>query len=216
MLSRPLDFDPGTRFAYSNFGFLVLARIIERVAGQTYEEFVRREILSPMGIQRMRLGGTILALRAPDEVRYYDYPGAPLVNSLMPGVSGEVSEPYSGILPMESIDSAGAWIASAIDIVRIFTMLDGKRPPAVLSAESIEQMVAPAFGPIGNDPAGNPVYSGLGIAIVGTGADAEWWHDVGSWGFHGFAARMRDGWTWAAIFNSAPSDTIYTIRKPFL
>src|SRR5262249_60463317 len=36
MLDRRLDFDPGARFAYSNFGFLVLGRIIEKVSGQTY------------------------------------------------------------------------------------------------------------------------------------------------------------------------------------
>ena len=50
----------------------------------------------------------------------------------------------------------------------------------------------------------------LGIGIELSGSDAEWWHDGGTWGTHAFAARLRDGWTWAAIFNSAPWDTIYT------
>ena len=210
MLDRRLDFDPGTRFAYSNFGFVVLGRIIERVAGRPYDEFVRQEILSPMGIESMRLGRTILALRAAGEVRYYDYPGAPLVNSLMPGVGGQVSEPYSGILPFESIDSAGAWIASSIDLVRIFVMLDGQRLPPVLSPASIQQIVTPAFGALGTSPAGNPASYGLGLGVELTGADAEWWHDGGTWGTQAVAARLRDGWVWSATFNSAPKDTIYT------
>ncbi|PWU10258.1 MAG: hypothetical protein C5B51_04595 [Terriglobia bacterium] len=82
MLDRPLDFDPGTRFAYSNLGFLVLARVIEKVSGLPYSEFVRLQVLAPLGIERMRQGRTPLSLRAPGEVRYYDYPGAPLVESV--------------------------------------------------------------------------------------------------------------------------------------
>src|SRR5262249_30274495 len=41
MLGRPLDFAPGTRYAYSNFGYNVLGRIIERVSGQSYAAFVQ-------------------------------------------------------------------------------------------------------------------------------------------------------------------------------
>ncbi len=210
MLDRPLDFAPGARFAYSNFGFVVLGRVIDRVARQPYDEFVRKEVFAPMRIHNMRLGRTILALRAPGEVRYYDYPGAPLVNSLMPGVSGQVSEPYGGMLPFESVDSAGAWIASPVDLVRIFVMLDGQRLPAVLSPASIQQMVTPAFGDLGTSPAGNPASYGLGIGVELTGADAEWWNGGGTWGTQAVVARLRGGWVWSATFNSAPRDTIYT------
>lgn len=50
MLNKPLDFTPGSRYAYSNFGYCVLGRVIERMAGQSYEEFVKTNILMPMGI----------------------------------------------------------------------------------------------------------------------------------------------------------------------
>lgn len=56
MLGQPLDFDPGTRYAYSNFGYCVLGRIIERVSGQKYEDFVRKEVLLPLGMKSTRLG----------------------------------------------------------------------------------------------------------------------------------------------------------------
>ena len=64
MLGEPLDFDPGTRQAYSNFGFNVLGRVIEHVSGQPYEAYVRDHVLTPAGITAMRLGRTRLADRA--------------------------------------------------------------------------------------------------------------------------------------------------------
>ena len=41
MLRRPLQFEPGARDAYSNFGYCLLGRVIEKVTGKSYEEFVR-------------------------------------------------------------------------------------------------------------------------------------------------------------------------------
>src|SRR5262249_39849061 len=43
-LGRPLDFDPGTAFAYSNFGYCVLGRVIEAVSGESYARYVTREV----------------------------------------------------------------------------------------------------------------------------------------------------------------------------
>jgi N-acyl-D-amino-acid deacylase len=209
MLDRPLDFDPGTQFAYCNFGFLVLGRVIEKISGLPYSEFVRLQVLTPLGIERMRQGRTPLSLRAPGEVRYYDYPGAPLVDSLMQGVSGKVTEPYSGIVALESIDSAGGWIASAIDLARIFTMLDGWGAPALLSPEAVQQMVTPVFPTDASSPAG-PVFQGLGIGVSSTGPDALWAHGGGAFGTASFACRPRHGWAWAVIFNGAPRDYLYT------
>jgi N-acyl-D-amino-acid deacylase len=71
MLTRPLDFDPGSRYWYSNFGYCVLGRIIEKVSGTSYEEFVRKEIFRPLGIEDVVLGKSLLSQRASREVRYY-------------------------------------------------------------------------------------------------------------------------------------------------
>src|SRR5215813_5375156 len=208
MLDRRLDFDPGARFAYSNFGFLVLGRVIEKLSGQSYVDFVRLQVLAPLGVERMRQGRTSLALRAPGEVHYYDYPGAPLVDSLIPGVSGKVTEPYSGIVAFESVDSAGGWIASAIDLVRIFTMLDGWGAPAILTRESVQQMVTPVFPTAASSSAGQ-IFEGLGIGVSSMGPDGLWAHGGGAFGTASFACRPRHGWAWAVIFNSAPRSFLY-------
>jgi CubicO group peptidase (beta-lactamase class C family) len=47
-----LQFAPGTRFSYSNSGFIVAGKIIEVVSGQSYFDFVRERILEPLGMDR--------------------------------------------------------------------------------------------------------------------------------------------------------------------
>jgi CubicO group peptidase (beta-lactamase class C family) len=46
----PLDFDPGTKWAYSNSGYVVLGEIIEKVSGVPYGQFVRDNIFTPFGM----------------------------------------------------------------------------------------------------------------------------------------------------------------------
>ena len=48
---KPLLFDPGTKSAYSNAGYNVLARIIETTGGVPFEEFLQREIFRPLGMK---------------------------------------------------------------------------------------------------------------------------------------------------------------------
>src|SRR5207253_2962839 len=66
----PLDFDPGTDSKYSNFGYIVLGEVIATVSGRPYEEYVRDEVLKPMGVSQARLhppGGRYF----PNEARRY-------------------------------------------------------------------------------------------------------------------------------------------------
>ena len=51
---RPLDFEPGTRWSYSNTGFLILGRVIERVSGEPFGSFLDRRILQPLGLRHTR------------------------------------------------------------------------------------------------------------------------------------------------------------------
>jgi CubicO group peptidase (beta-lactamase class C family) len=48
---RPLDFDPGTKWQYSNLGIATLGRIIEVVADQPYEKFIESRIFQPLGMK---------------------------------------------------------------------------------------------------------------------------------------------------------------------
>ncbi|MGH7144416.1 MAG: serine hydrolase domain-containing protein [Planctomycetota bacterium] len=47
----PLEFEPGSKYAYANAGFNTVGRIIEVVAGQPYEQFLEQRLLRPLGMK---------------------------------------------------------------------------------------------------------------------------------------------------------------------
>jgi CubicO group peptidase (beta-lactamase class C family) len=49
--TRPLEFEPGTRFKYNNSGYVLLGAILEKVTGRTYEQLLREKILNPLGME---------------------------------------------------------------------------------------------------------------------------------------------------------------------
>lgn len=51
MRNKPLDFPPGTKSSYSNTGYAFLAYVIEKVSGQSYEQFLQHEIFTPLGMK---------------------------------------------------------------------------------------------------------------------------------------------------------------------
>jgi len=143
VMGRPLDFDPGDRYAYSNIGYSLLARVVEKVDGRNYEEFVRDEILLPAGVTRMQVGRTFLEDRLEGEVRYHD---TPTVTSVFPGL-GQVEAAY-GQFSVEARDGQGAWVASPADYLRFLHAVDGGgHRPDVLSASSIEWINTRPSGP---------------------------------------------------------------------
>jgi len=47
---RPLEFEPGAKWEYANYGFILLGRVIEVVSGQTYYDYVQDHIFAPAGM----------------------------------------------------------------------------------------------------------------------------------------------------------------------
>ncbi|MEO8453012.1 MAG: serine hydrolase domain-containing protein, partial [Gemmatimonadota bacterium] len=192
MLGRQLDFTPGARWAYSNFGYSVLGRIIERASGERYDAYVKSAVLGPAGITRMQLGHSRIAERAPGEVRYYDLAST---GSLFPG-DGAVSFPDGGFY-LESMDSHGGWIASAVDLVRFLTAVDGAATrPDVISDASRTTMLAPPP----NVWAGLDYHYGMGWLVRPN--PGNWWHDGSLPGTSAFVARLAGGVTIALLFNA--------------
>ena len=52
---EPLRFEPGERWEYSNGGYIVLGAIIEKVSGQSYDDYVRQHVFEPAGMTRAAL-----------------------------------------------------------------------------------------------------------------------------------------------------------------
>lgn len=147
-LGQPLDFDPGERYAYSNFGYSLLGRIIEKISGQPYERYVQENVFRPLGITKARIGASLQEQRADGEVRYYDAKGGSGTATVGPG-AGEKKVPISyGVWRQETLDSHGGWIASAPDLAKFAAAFDlngsGQPRSKLLSAESIRLMYKPA------------------------------------------------------------------------
>ena len=199
MLGQPLQFTPGTEYHYSNFGYAILGRIIEKVTGQDYQSYVRNSILKPAGITCMRVGGTLERDRAPKEVRYYHQPETEIASSVFPGSTGPVPLPYGGFF-LEAMDSHGGWIASAIDLVRFINAVDRRSTkPDILQASSVNTMVDRPTIPIWQ---GSSYYYAMGWLVRPTGGDANWWHDGSLSGTRSLVVRGYNGLTWAALFNT--------------
>ncbi len=49
---RGLEFKPGSRWSYSNYGFILLGRVIEKAAGESYYDYIRQHIYAPAGMTR--------------------------------------------------------------------------------------------------------------------------------------------------------------------
>jgi len=49
-MKKPLEFEPGTRVSYSNIGYQMLGKIIEKVSGKSYEEYLQENIFRPAGM----------------------------------------------------------------------------------------------------------------------------------------------------------------------
>jgi CubicO group peptidase (beta-lactamase class C family) len=129
-LGQPLDFDPGERYAYSNFGYSLLGRIIEQVTEQPYEKYVQDEVLKPLGITRAVIGGSLESQRVSGEVRYYDAKNGS-GKAIVGEGAGEKQAPISyGTWRQETLDAHGGWIASASDLAKFaaaFDVLDERR-----------------------------------------------------------------------------------------
>ena len=147
-LGQPLDFEPGERYAYSNFGYCLLGRVIEKVTGQPYEKYVQEEVFRPLGIKRARIGGSLENQRAEGEVRYYDVKGEPGKAVVGPGAGEkEVAVSY-GVWRQETLDAHGGWIASAPDLAMFAAAFDCSDEEAttrsqLLTRESVDLMLGP-------------------------------------------------------------------------
>jgi N-acyl-D-amino-acid deacylase len=204
MLGVPLDFDPGTRYAYSNFGYCLLGRVIEAASGCGYEAFVREEVLAPLGIRAMRLGRTHLADRAPGEVRYYEA-RHPTGSSVFAADLGESVPTTYGTWNQEALDAHGGWIASAADLVRFGSALDDGADPRLLGPRMAELLIARPEGAAGHTPAGTPKPSyyacGWNVLIPDAGGVTTW-HTGSLPGTSTLLVRRHDGLCWAVLFNT--------------
>jgi N-acyl-D-amino-acid deacylase len=193
MYSVRLDFDPGTQYEYSNVGYAVLAQIVRQVSGQSYEDYVRKNVLEPMGVRSARLHLT-QGKYYPGEAKGY--------------LAGTVTEVPPLQLPM--MQGSIGWSVSVVEMIRFLTALDGSRGKGFLKPDTFKAMLAAPPPPL--KPRANGAYNGLGFhTVMVSGEKYEYLQDGHYYGMRAFMKRNLRGVNWILTFNvSMQPDTVDT------
>lgn len=121
---QPLQFAPGTRFAYSNTNYVLLGMIAQRVSGEQYEDFVNRHVVAPLNLRDTRYGDQPAEalgytwdvgafVRATPSSPAYAFSAAAMTSNVpdLLRFFDTVRAPYYGLLQDERIGGA-VWYAS--------------------------------------------------------------------------------------------------------
>ena len=179
---------PGGRFNYSNLGYIVLSKVIEKVSGMPYETYIKDSILAPIGCYDIHLANNYSEGFRENEVTYYEVKEAEPV----PAYDG------SDTLVMKSLGGndvhglygAGGWVASPVELLKLVSAIN-KCPirEDFLTPESIDFMT-----PYGKNakPAG------------WASSSAKFWLRSGSMsGTSALIKAQKDGYSWVFISNSS-------------
>jgi CubicO group peptidase (beta-lactamase class C family) len=174
LANRPLEFAPGTHYAYSNFGYCVLGRVIEKLTGRSYAEAVQELVLQRCGISSMQISGNTLAERSPNEVVYYDQ---------------DDESPYQ--MNVRRMDSHGGWLATPTDLTRFLVRVDGfPVKPDILRSDTIRTMTTASKAAAG-------YAKGWDINQYN-----NWWHMGSLPGSTTVMVRKSGRFCWAALTNT--------------
>lgn len=121
---KPLDFQPGEKWRYSNSGYVLLGYLLERVTGQNYADFVQQNIFQPLGMKDSGYdsNSTVIVHRA---------------SGYSPSAEGPVN---AGYIDMSIPFSAGALYSTTEDLLRWEQGLFGGK---LLAPASLEKMTTP-------------------------------------------------------------------------
>ena len=170
----PLDFQPGTRWAYSpQYGFDVLARVVEVASGMPFDRFAKQRIFEPLAMK---------------DTFFYPATGNPRIASLYQSVDGQLRKQPDGAWVNGAYFSGGGGLFStAEDYLQFALMLmnggqhDGKR---LLSTRSVDVMTS-AFAPdtLPGRQAGEAY--GLSVRVVTDPAARNTFLSKGAFGWSG-------------------------------
>jgi len=198
MTGQPLQHNPGTTFAYSNYGYCLLGQIIEAITGQPYQGYVNQNVFSPLNVTRTVLGRTLPAYRLPDEVKYHtQYSGATVFDD-----SGDFVPWSYGGWNLENMDSHGGWLASAVDLARFHSAFGEPTTCPILDSTSIEVMFGLPENIDPDDYTPGDWYYGCGWYVRDWGNGVRnTWHAGSLDGTYTIMVSRWDGLTWSVLFN---------------
>jgi CubicO group peptidase (beta-lactamase class C family) len=174
-LESELRSAPGTEYYYSNLGYSILAAIVEKASGTSYERFLASHLFEPAG---MRHTGYVLPEWRPEQVAVeYDENGEP---------KGRPSDhPWAEDGPYWNLRGNGGMLSTAHDMFRWHVALRGEE---ILSKSAKDKM----FKPHVPEEEGGDSYYGYGWVVSPTDEGRIVWHDGGNGWSLGIMARFPD------------------------
>jgi D-alanyl-D-alanine carboxypeptidase len=171
----PLDFEPGTKYHYSNTGYILLGMIIEKASGQPYADFLEKRFFEPLGLKRMHYGSEI-----------------ELIPGLVPGYTkGPKPSPYRSTT---QTFASGGLVGDADDVAQwLLDLYECK----VLKPESLAKMMTSTKLKNGQD-----VGYGFGIGFRPLGTMRLAGHAGGVPGFKSWAEADPASRTIVVILNN--------------
>ena len=143
---QQLVFKPGSRYGYSNPGFVYLARVIEQISGDPWDAYVQKNIFAPLGMSRSYFRSTPYFLASHRSHNYYvrrdsTSPGSPKLIDNGADFDPGITSPN------------GAWNAPVSDLVKYVAFLTNALMPGttqdrydvVLSRASLQEMWKPGM-----------------------------------------------------------------------
>jgi CubicO group peptidase (beta-lactamase class C family) len=189
-LKDKLSYTPGQHYSYSNFGYAVLGRIIEKVTKMKYEDYVVINILRPAGIYDMHIGHNLYHEKFPNEVKYFEPAGSAYCLAI-DGSGDMVPKAYGGN-DFNLLGAAGGWIASAPELAKLLTCIDGfDNQQDILKKETILMMTNP-------ETAGKGLFGWRGVDNHGT-----WWRTGTLSGTTALIMRQENGINWVILLNTS-------------
>jgi CubicO group peptidase (beta-lactamase class C family) len=189
-LNKRLHFRPGSRTSYSNLGYAILGLIIEEKTGQAYVDYVTNEVFKPAGIYDIYMGRNLMEEKLPHEVIYYEQRNSGKVPSVY--AKNKLVEKIYGGNDIELLGAAGGWIATAPDLMKFLSLIDGDETiPDILSLETLKMMT-------------NPLLSGgHTIGWSGTDGRGNWWRTGSFAGTSAVMMRQANGFNWIILTNTS-------------
>jgi CubicO group peptidase (beta-lactamase class C family) len=100
---RPLEFEPGLRFKYSNTNYVLLGLVIEKTSGQAYADYMAEHVFKPAGMPSTRYGPNDVA----DARHAQGYEASP--DGFKPARPMDMSQPFAAGAIESTVDDLWSW-----------------------------------------------------------------------------------------------------------
>lgn len=187
--TRPNPNAPGTVYDYSNVNFCIAGRIIEKISGKSYINYIKEDVMAPIGATQTDISGKTAADKKTNEVTYY-------------GQGLDANFVYNIAFPRRDAD--GGLMSTATDLIRLVNAIDGfTTRPDILNTASLSALTT-----------ASAVYPGYACGIGIWGAENVWFNYGSLPGTRTGFMRHANGMCVSLLLNSRVDPT--TGENPFV